>query len=181
MVTHEMPPGTVPELAGDIGAAFTSRSWTDADFVFEGYARTSTSGMETSPIGAPSLRETAVVDPPGVQTFATLTPLSLTVMGPPALSPATGTSSSMPPPRPVHEGGTSAFAAAATATRPGPSGSASFTPLPSIPRELLYFGAGVIQYEVPAYPLSSPAQDFLADVPSDAVYLLFLSFNFLYL
>ena len=130
--------------------------------------------METSPNGAPSLRETAVVDPPGVWTFSTLTPLPLTMMGPPALSLATGTSSSMPPLRLVHEGGVSASAVAATGL--GSSGSVSFTPLPSIPRELLYFEAGVSQYEVPAYPLPSPARDFLADLSSDMVYFVFSFF-----
>ena len=31
----EMPPGTIPKVAGEAGDAFTDSSWMDSDFVFD--------------------------------------------------------------------------------------------------------------------------------------------------
>lgn len=52
--------------------------------------------VTTPSSAAPLLRETAIADPLGVQTFMTLVPLPSTVVGPPALSPELGGSSSRP-------------------------------------------------------------------------------------
>ena len=164
---YEMPSGTVPEVSGDVGASFPARSWPESDFMFDGFAGISTSSMGVPSVTAPSLRETVLIDPPGVRTFATLTPLPTLPMGIPTLTPDLGTSS-MPPPRPSHVRGSSSAAAG----QAGPSSVAPITPLPVVPREISYIGIGVRQYEVPAFPLPSPARDFLADVPNDAVILL---------
>ena len=114
------------------------------------------------------LRETAVVDPPGVQTFATLTPLSPTAMRPLAPSSGLETSSSRPPLVPTREGGGSTSAAASA----GPSNSASVVPLPLIPREIWYADVGLYQYVVPDVPLPAEALHFLADRSNDEVYRL---------
>ena len=121
-----------------------------------------------------------MVGPPGVKMFATLTPLPPTAMGPPALSPGLGTSSSRPPPRPTHEGGTSA-SDDAVAAQPGPSSSVPVVSLPPIPREILYFGVGLGQYVVPKVPLPASARDFLADFPNDEVCMFYPSFDIPYL
>ena len=113
----------------------------------------------------PSLRESPVVDPPGVQTFAILTLQPLTVMGPLDPSPDLGTSSSMPPSRLTYE---------------------DVLPLlllprrvqvvvlllchPPIPREILYAGTWLCQYMVPKVPLPAEAMGFLVDIPYEEVY-----------
>lgn len=148
----------------EAGGTFTERSWASADYVYDLFGRTPL--VVTTPSSAtPSLRETAVVDSPGVQTFATLVPLPPTVIGPLALSPELGGSSSRPPLVPIREGG----ASTSEVSEVGSNSGASLIVLPPIPREILYTGAGLRQFRVPKVSLPDGALGFLGDRPDDEV------------
>ncbi|KAM7518871.1 hypothetical protein LguiB_017833 [Lonicera macranthoides] len=94
-------PGVVfyaAEAAERGGAAFSERSWEPEDFGadYEQFGRTPPAAATPSS-GVLPLRATAIADPLGVRTYATLTLLPSAAMGPPARSPSLGGSSSRPP------------------------------------------------------------------------------------
>ncbi|KAM7507356.1 hypothetical protein LguiA_017809 [Lonicera macranthoides] len=144
-------------------AGFSERSWEPADLGadYDQFGRTPPAAATTPSSGVPHLRATAMVDPPGVRTYATLTPLPTTVMGPPARSPGFGGSSSRPLLFPIREEGGSTSAAA-------PAGSSiPWVDLPPLPRDISYVGAGLRRYPVPEYPLPEDTFDYLGGRPGD--------------
>lgn len=78
-VELEISLGTIPEVEREAGDTFTKRSWASIDFVYDQFGRTLPVVVTTPSSVAPPSRETVVVNPPGVQTFATLVPLPPTV------------------------------------------------------------------------------------------------------
>ncbi|KAM7477694.1 hypothetical protein LguiA_025907 [Lonicera macranthoides] len=138
-------------------------SWEPEDFRadYEQFGRTPPAAAATPSSGVPPLRETAIVDPPGVRTNATLTMLPPTVMGPPARSPGVGVSSSRPPLFPICEEGGSTSAAA-------PAGSSvPVVDLLLLPRNISYVGAGLRRYTVPEYPFLEDTFDYLGGCTGD--------------
>ncbi|KAM7511225.1 hypothetical protein LguiB_010100 [Lonicera macranthoides] len=111
--------------------------------------------------GVPPLRATAIVDPLGVRTYATLTPLPSTAMGPPARSPSLGGSSFRPPLFPIRKEGGSTFAAVPA----GPS--VPLVDIPSLPRDITYVGASLRRYTVPEYLLPQDTFDYLGSRVGD--------------
>lgn len=128
-----MPLGTIPKVEEEAGDAFTERSLVPSDFGlgfgYDQFGRTPAADVTTPSSEVPPLRETTIVDPPGVQTFATLTPMPSTVMRPRVPSPGLEIFSYCPPLVLTCEGGAS-FSVAAPV---GPSGSSSITSFPAIP------------------------------------------------
>lgn len=138
-VSPKIPLGTILEMNDEAGGDFTERSWVSANFVYDGFGRTPPVVITTPSSADPLLRETAIADLLGVQTVATLGPLPLTVMCPPALSPELDGFASRPPLVSTHEGG--AFTSAVPEV--GSSSGASLIFPPPIPREILYAGVGL--------------------------------------
>lgn len=89
--------GTIPEVEGKAGETFTERSWVSVDFVYDWFRCTPLTVVTTPSSTTLQLRETAISNPPGIQTFATLFLLPMTIMGLSALSPEHGGSSFRPP------------------------------------------------------------------------------------
>ncbi|KAM7470514.1 hypothetical protein LguiA_008697 [Lonicera macranthoides] len=147
-------------------AGLSERSWEPADLGadYEQFGRTPPAAVATPPSGVPPLGATAMVDPPGVRTYATLTPLPTTAMGPPARSPGFGGSSSRPPLFPIREEGGSSSAAAHAGS------SVPWVDLPSLPRDISYVGAGPSRFSVPEYPLPEDTFDFLGGRSDDEVF-----------
>lgn len=95
-VGPEISLGTILEVDEEVGDTFMEQSWASTCFVYDQFGWTPPVVVTTPSSVAPPLREATIADPPSVQTFATLVPLPPTVMGPPALSPEFGVSSSKP-------------------------------------------------------------------------------------
>ncbi|KAM7485386.1 hypothetical protein LguiA_001395 [Lonicera macranthoides] len=133
------------EAAERGGADFSDRSWEPEDFGadYEQFGRTPPAAAATPSNGVPPLRATAIADPPGVCTYATLTPLPSIAIGPLARSSSLGGSSSWPPLFPIREEGGSTSAAV-------PAGqSVPLVNIPFLPRDITYVGAGLRRYTVP--------------------------------
>lgn len=72
------PLGTIPEVEEEAGDVFTEKSWEpsnfDLSFGYDQFGQTPLAGVTTPSSEVISLRDTAIVDPPGVQNFANLDP-----------------------------------------------------------------------------------------------------------
>ncbi|KAM7480752.1 hypothetical protein LguiB_005335 [Lonicera macranthoides] len=165
----EQPPRTMPveepraEAVERGWTDFFERSWEPEDFGadYEQFGQTPPAAVATPFSGVPPLRETAISDPPGVRTYAILTPLPPTVMGPSTRSPGVGVSSFWPPLFPIRDEGGSTSAAI-------PAGSSvPVVDLPLLPRDISYVGAGLCQYTVPEYPLPEDTFDYLGGRTGD--------------
>lgn len=172
----EVSLGVVPEVEGEVSGLFSERCWATANFVFDEFGLTPHDAVASPSSVVPSLREMAIADPPGVQTFATLVLLPSATMGPLGLSSELGGSSSRPPLAPTREGGASSSAVPEATT----SANAPLLVLPPIPCDILYAGVGLRQYRVSKVPLPDNSLSWLRDRPNDEVdsLLIFYSLYF---